>query len=308
MSINPNPYPSFGSQPPPPPPAAPPPPPSGGGGWKFGVLFGAVVALAGATGYLFYQVSNLNKEVLHTREAVASDMASLRETSTVSAQTARRTVETLKADLEAERKRIAQLTGQAKVEAIKHADELATRLERAQSEQAKQFRAEVTEVKTATSAANTKIGEVASDVGTVKSDLSATKSELDKTIAALRSAQGDLTGHASLIATNAKELSALRALGERIYTEFKLGKTKAPQKVGEVAILLKRTDPKRNRYTIEVIADDKRVEKRDKTVNEPVQFLTSRASQHYEIVVNDIKKDLISGYVSAPKVAGSRTN
>ena len=111
-----------------------------------------------------------------------------------------------------------------------------------------------------------------------------------------------------LIATNGKELAALKALGERNYTEFKLAKTKAPQKVGAISLVScsKKADPKNNRYTIRVIADDKTVQKKDKTINEPVQFLLSKATQPYELVVNDIKKDLISGYVSAPKVQGTR--
>ena len=65
---------------------------------------------------------------------------------------------------------------------------------------------------------------------------------------------------------------------------------------------LKSADMKKNRYTIELIADDKLVEKKDKTVNEPVQFMLSRATQPFEIVVNEVKKDMISGYISAPKV------
>jgi hypothetical protein len=65
-------------------------------------------------------------------------------------------------------------------------------------------------------------------------------------------------------------------------------------------------DPKKNRYTIEVTADDKRVQKKDKTPNEPVQFILIRTSQPYELVVNEIKKDLIVGYVAAPKVHSPR--
>ena len=90
------------------------------------------------------------------------------------------------------------------------------------------------------------------------------------------------------------------------YTEFKIAKSKAPQKVGDISVLLRSTDPKHNKYTIDVIADDKRVEKKDRTVNEPVQFLLSKAAQPYELVVNDVKKDLISGYVASPKVLQPR--
>ena len=88
---------------------------------------------------------------------------------------------------------------------------------------------------------------------------------------------------------------------------LKILKAKQAQKVGDVMMLLKKTDPKKNRYTIELTADDKTVEKRDRTVNEPLQFLTSKAKQPYEIVVNDVRKDEISGYLSVPKVLAGRS-
>jgi hypothetical protein len=125
-------------------------------------------------------------------------------------------------------------------------------------------------------------------------------------VADLKSTRGDLGVQSGLIATNGKELAALKALGERNYTEFKIAKSKALQKVGDLSVRLEKADPKHNRYTITVVADDKTVEKKDKTVNEPVQFLLSKATQPYELVVNDVKKDLISGYVAAPKVQQTR--
>ena len=81
------------------------------------------------------------------------------------------------------------------------------------------------------------------------------------------------------MATNAKELAALKRLGERNYFDINLGKTKQPQRVGDISLLLKKTDPKRNKYTIEVMADDKTIEKKDKTANEPIQFLTAKGGR-----------------------------
>jgi hypothetical protein len=101
-------------------------------------------------------------------------------------------------------------------------------------------------------------------------------------------------------------LAALRRLGERNYFEFKLGKSKQPQRVADITLLLKKTDAKRNKYTVEVMADDKRVEKKDKNVNEPVQFYTSKARIPYELVVNTVGKDLISGYLATPKETVAR--
>ena len=105
-----------------------------------------------------------------------------------------------------------------------------------------------------------------------------------------------------LIATNAGELGALRELGERDYFEFTLSKSKQAQKAGEVQIRLKKADPKQGRYSIELMADDKTIEKKEKTLNEPVQFYTLSARQPYEIVVYEIQKDRVTGYLSTPKV------
>ena len=273
------------------------------------VMLVLVVALIAATGYLYYQLNQTRAEVAQMRDQLLDEISKIHETTAVTTQTSRRSVDTLKTEVDAARRQASQLAGQAKIDAEKHADELAASLQKVQQEQAQRVSAvstEVNQVKDQAVAANTRIGEVSTDVGNVKSDVAATRSELEKTIATLKATQGDLGVQSGLIATNGKELAALKALGERNYVEFKLGKTKAPQKVGDIAVLLEKADPKNNRYTIKVIADDKTVQKKDKTVNEPVQFLLSKATQPYELVVNDIKKDLISGYVASPKVQQTR--
>ena len=151
-----------------------------------------------------------------------------------------------------------------------------------------------------------KVGEVKADVGAVKTDVDNTKAELDKQISNLKRVQGDLGDQGSLIATNGKELQALRQLGERNYFEFKLAKSKTATKVGDIQLQLKKTDPKKYRFTFVVMVDDKNIEKPDRTINEPIQFLTSKALHPYEIVVNNVGKDKISGYLATPKVTTPR--
>jgi hypothetical protein len=167
---------------------------------------------------------------------------------------------------------------------------------------------EVGQVKEQAVAANTRIGEVSTDVGTVKTDVAAARSELEKTIATLKATQGDLGVQSGLIATNGKELLALKQLGERNYIEFKLAKVKknVPQKVGDIQLVLEASDPKKNTFSLTIIADDKRVDKKNRTVNEPIQFLLSKSVLPYELVVNDVKKDLVVGYLSVPKVQQTR--
>jgi chromosome segregation ATPase len=291
--------------------------PSGGSsGSKIPILFGAVVALVGASLYQFYEVRQVRTELETTRDALMDQISKIHETTTVSSKTNRQSVDSLKTQMEEARRQASILAGQAKLDATKHADELAAKLEKAQQDQAAKVAetatavsnvsGEVSKVRDDANSTKTRVGEVSTDLASVKTDAAATKAELEKTISDLKSTRGDLGVQSGLIATNGKELAALRALGERNYTEFRLTKEKTPRKVGDVQMRLKAADVKKNRYTIELIADDKLVEKKDKTINEPVQFMLSRATQPFEIVVNEVKKDMISGYISAPKVQQSR--
>lgn len=288
-------------------------PPAGqGSDVKVPILIGAVVALLGANIYLYTQLDKVRTDFGQFRTSVQNEIAGLKESSTVSTQTARRTLTSLKDELETARRQASMAAGQAKIEAQKHAEELAKRLASEQQRQEKAAQAMKTELTQAVSdvekTATSKITEVTTEVGHVKSEVASAKSELEKTVADLKRVRGDLDGTSSIVATNGKELSALRQLGERNYLEFNLTKSKEPKRIGDVAVLLKKADMKKNKFTIELIADDKRVEKKDKNTNEPVQFYVSKARQPYEIVVNEVKKDQIVGYLSTPKVQTSRSN
>ena len=290
----------------------PPPPASSGSNVKIAILFGAVVALLAANVYLFLQLDGVRQEMGKIRESLQTEIGTLREASSVTAQTQRRAQETLRDELETARRQAAMAVGQAKTDAeakvaalnAKLAEESKRGQQLAASQQA--LKSEVTDVKKEASETKEKLGAVGTEVGTVKSEVASTKSELEKTIATLKSVQGDLGVTSGLVATNGKELQALRQLGERNYFEFNLAKTKAPQKVGDVALLLKKTDQKKNKYTLEIYADDKHTEKKDKNINEPVQFYTSKAKIPYEVVVNEVRKDTIVGYLATPKVTNAR--
>jgi chromosome segregation ATPase len=270
------------------------------------LLFGAVLALLAATVYLFIQVGNLRSELGKTHDSMLAEIEKVREASAVSSQSHRRTIDALRDQVERERRLARSAVGEAKTEALRKMEDTKALLQSEQQKAQQQAQQQIAEVKTATDTANTKIGEVGTEVTAVKSDVATTKSELEKTVADLKRTNGDVNGQGVLIATNAKELSALRQLGERNYLEFNIKKAKQAQKVGDVMVLLKKADPKKNRYTIELTADDKTVEKKDRGVNEPLQFLVAKARQPYEIVVNDIKKDQIVGYLSVPKVQNAR--
>ena len=274
------------------------------------ILIGAVVALFGGLVYQFLQYDKLNTKVVQVEKSYKEDVEALKIASSQSAQASRRNQETLQGQLEMAQRQAAMAVGQAREQAMARAETLTKAIVVEAAKQKAIVAAEFDKVKAETERVSTeasaKIGEVKTDVGVVKEDVKSTKSELDKTINSLKATQGDLGVQSGLIATNGTELQALKALGERNYFEFNLGKTKAPQRIGDVLVQLKKTDNKRNKYTVDIIADDKKVEKKDKGVSEPVQFYTTKARQPYEMVVMEVKKDQIVGYLATPKVTAPR--
>jgi len=152
--------------------------------------------------------------------------------------------------------------------------------------------------------ADAKIGQVNTDLTGAKGDITATKQDLEATKAKLTSTVGDLGVQSGLIARNQEELDQLKRQGERNIFELHLTKSKTPTHVGPIQITLTKTDPKKFKYTLMVVADDKTIEKKDKTADEPVQFYIHGVPRPYEIVVFDVTKDKVNGYLSTPKDAG----
>jgi hypothetical protein len=281
-------------------------PPPEGPNWKTPLTIGAFVLLAAFNIYLFTQLEHLRNDTKTEMTKLNADLSAtvdqMRIESSASVRQATKRVQAMQEQLEEQRMAANKAVGQAKVDAQRKVALLQTQV---QAEQARQQQA-IDNVKQTADTATTKLDSVSSDVGVVKTDLGNTKSELEKTVASLKRVAGDVDNHTSLIATNGKELSALRQLGEKNYYEFTLTKTKKPQKVGDIMVELKKADTKHNRYTITVLADDKTTEKKDKTINEPVQFYTAKSRQPDEIVVNSVKKNTIVGYLATPKVESAR--
>lgn len=270
---------------------------------KIPLLFGAVVALLGAVIYLYIQLDHVKKDLASTNTSMQTQFDKIQEASSLTTRTNSRRVDELKEQLEKARRQAAQAAGAAKDEALKKVDETRAQLEAAQQQSKQELKQDISQVK---ESSDTKISAVGSEVSNVKTDVAATKTELEKTVADLKRANGDLDGHSVLIATNAKELAALRTLGERNYFDFTVAKSKKSQKVNDIQILLKKADIKKHTFTIELTVDDATVEKKDKVMNEPVQFMTSKSKQPYELVVNKVTKDTIAGYLAVPKVLNQR--
>jgi DNA repair exonuclease SbcCD ATPase subunit len=215
----------------------------------------------------------------------------------------------LTAQLEQANSRIAELKGQVEVTSQKvgmtqaEIAEARSRAEAIRKQQQASDQKLSEEISATQKESEAKIGAVATDLGGAKKDIESTRNDLEATKGKLERATGDMGVMSGLIARNHDDLEELKRKGDRNYYEFTIQKAKNAQRVGPVQIALNKTDQKKSKYTMTVLADDKSIEKKDRTAGEPVQFYvkgTARLSP-YEIVVFDVGKNQITGYLSTPK-------
>src|SRR5205809_2868608 len=252
------------------------------------VLFGLVIAALAVVVYFGYS----------TQARLSQDLGRQQEQNRI-----------LSAQLDQANSRIADLKSQVEITTQRMGltqAELAKAKSRAEDIR-KEQQASDQELTTQIKASQEQIGAVASEVGGAKKDLEATKTDLEATKGKLDRSMGDMNVMSGLIAHNRDDLEELRRRGDRNYYEFTVQKSKHAQRVGPVQVTLIKTDPKKSKYTINVIADDKNIEKKDKTSGEPVQFYVKGSARMapYEIVVFDVGKNQITGYLATPKEGGA---
>jgi len=258
-----------------------PEPQSNVGKW---ILIAVAVAYVGASAFFIYDLHSKLGRVTQDQTANQKQIADLTKRMQSS---------------EADSETLAHQVGMTKKELATRASEL----QRQQQAASARIAAEAAEEKKDVNAVAGEVGNVKTDVGGVKTDVAATKASLESTIAQLQHTIGDLGVQSGLIANTRGDLEALKHKGDRQYYEFTLLKGAKPQAFSTVALQLKKTDPKRGKYTLNVTADDKTIEKKDKNQSEPVQFYTGRDHMLYELVAWSVDKNKITGYLSTPKNA-----
>jgi hypothetical protein len=218
----------------------------------------------------------------------------------------------LAAQLEQANTRLADIKGQLDVTSQKVGmtqAEVADAKSRAESIRKMQMASDqklTAQISTAQKESEEKIGVVATDLTGAKKDIETTRGDLEATKSKLERTNGDMGVMSGLIARSHDDLEELKRRGDRNYYEFTVQKAKTPQRIGPVQMTLNKTDLKKSKYTVTVMVDDKSIEKKDKTSGEPVQFYVKGAARQapYEIVVFDVGKNQISGYLATPKDGG----
>ncbi len=291
---------------------------------RIAVLVGVTLAFLIAIGNLYWQLEHTRAELANLRHSILSEVTKVTQAAATqlasngkrppapAAEPSSKAIDSLKQQLADElnsaRRQAAAAALHAKAEAVSHADKLAERIGEERQSQHKEVVGELGEIKQTEASTTAKINDVTADIVNIKNEVASTRFELEQTVSELKRVTGDLGIQSGYIATNAKELQALKQLGERNYFDFHIERTGKPQRVGDVSIILRKTDAKHNKYTLEVLAGDKKTEKKEKNINEPVQFYISKARRPCELVVNEVQKDYVIGYLSAPKELVARND
>ncbi len=247
---------------------------------KWVLLLLAVIYVAGSL-YLLFDLRGRLDKLSHDENASKAQIADLMKR----VQSAEANDETL-----------AQQVGLTKKQLVQRAAELQRQQRAAEARLAEEQKQQI-------SAVTGEVAGVKTDVGGVKTDVASTKADLEATKARLASAVGDLGLQSGLIARTRDDLEILKHKGDRNYYEFTLVRGAKPQPVSTVSLQLKKADAKRGKFTLNVTADDKTIEKKDRNISEPIQFYTGRDRMLYELVVWSVDKNKATGYLSTPKNA-----
>jgi len=252
--------------------------------WKWIVLLLSVLYIVGSLYFLFD---------LRTRvTALSSDQdASKQQLADLSKR-----IQATDTKAEAQSEALARKIGLTKKELVSRAAQLQAEQKEAEARLAEEQKQQIGQVNGEVAIVKTDVGGVKTDVASTKADLEATRAKLDSTI-------GDLGLQSGLIAKTRDDLEALKHKGDRNYYEFSLIKGAKSQPVATVSLALKKTDPKRGKFTLDVTSDDKTIEKKDRNISEPIQFYSGRDRMLYELVVWSVDKKKATGYLSTPKGA-----
>ncbi|HUJ48560.1 MAG TPA: hypothetical protein VLW25_00110 [Bryobacteraceae bacterium] len=273
------------------------------------LLLGLALALAGNV-YQFVKSQRLARDLAAIQHNLQAQITRLSDATSGAFDVAERRFEELK--------RLQDSTAAAIIDArseLRHSNsQVATRLEDRNQELAQrnqELAAQLTALKQDIAArlqsTAARLQNTSTKLDTADAKLQHVFTETDRNRADLKKVAVDLNAVTAKLATTAKTVTTLPQppatppqLPARKHLPFDLLTTKVPTRIGEIQIAIRSTDPKNNRYSMDLYTGDKVARGKDCAVNEAVQFYLSGNPLPYEVVVNQVWKDEVIGYVSAP--------
>jgi chromosome segregation ATPase len=284
-----------------------------------GVKLALLVVLVFAVAYLYYDISSAKNATQAELREIHEELQTIANNSKIAEKTLESALVTrLSGDLKRLSEGVDSSQSKLKKELERSAAQLLAEGQKTKQElsQALATKADsrqvAAEVQAAKTDAENKIGKVTTEVGGVKTQVASVKTDLEATRRDLDGTRRDLEGTqrqlvdvrenlSAAIAKNVSELAQLRLKGERNYFEFTIPKKNQQTKVEDIRLVLTNTDYKKGIYSLKIYVDDNQLEKKDRAINEPIQFRVGRNLVLYELVINGVQKDQAWGYVSIPK-------
>ena len=267
------------------------------------VLALAILAAMAMNVYLFSRVNRLEVEAHTMQMSTGEEFSKLEETSIYRVAQARREVEELRKQLSETHK---QISKQAEASTRRRTRKLAESVSKQQRVQQEVLLGELRDVAGKAGQAQEGVTAVEGELKTVKSAAEQTRLQLSETGAALASTRDLIAELDVQMGEQGKKIETLQQLGERQRVVFVLNKSKQSQKVADLQLRLRAANPKRNRYSLDIIADDKKIQQKNKHLHEALRFYLPGSPQPYEIVVTQMTKNQVIGYVSKAKTEMAR--
>jgi hypothetical protein len=265
-----------------------------------GIFLGMVIAaLAVGNVYLISRVDRLQSETTSLQSSLEDQIGGVQENSSMYESQARQELEALRQQIEEARKEAA---GRAQREARRQADQVAQNITQQQQLRQEELMGGIHDARTVADQANSEVQVVRNDLLGMKAEFEDTNAHLYETASLLEQTTDDVGEISGQVSDNRSEIASLRRMSERDRVRFQLNRSKEMQRVADIQLRLRDTDVKRNKFTLEILADDKKFVKKDRQVAEPMMFYMGETAQPYELVITQMDKDSVSGYLARPKV------
>ena len=262
-----------------------------------------LIALLMGNFYLYSKIKRSEVDAYTLQQKLEDKLAKLESNSSYHLGNTQQEIQQLRSDLDEARTEAAK---KAKAEARRYTDRLSKNVASHQRTNQEALMGEIHGVQEMAAGTGAKVEAVEGEITSVKEEMAETKSQIDSTDSVLNLTKDQLQAMSEWVSSNSSEIGHLRDFNDRTYLTFRLPKSGKLYKIGGVLMRLRKTEPKRHRFSIELLADDRKMVKKDHYVNEPLQFYIGDSKRPYEIVMTSVKKEEVMGFLATPKIQMAR--
>ena len=253
--------------------------------------------------FLYSKIKRSEVDAYTLQQKLEDKLAKIEKNSSYHLGNAQQEIQQLRSDLDEARTEAAK---KAKAEARRYTDRLSKNVASHQRSNQEALMGEIRGVQEIATGTDGKVEAVAGEISSVRQEIAEAKSQIDSADSVLKLTKDELQVMSEWVSSNSSEIGQLREFNERSYLTFRLPKNGKMYKIGGVLMRLRKAEPKRHRFSVELLADDRKMVKKDHYVNEPLQFYVGDSKRPYEIVMTSVRTDEVRGFLATPKIQMAR--